>query len=126
MAGACAGDVDAESDCLRLMEKGRAVPIVEIRIADTAEGWRAVACFSFTGGTYWGQYSAVTDYDPPFTEKGQAVCYAAAKLTNRLSSAPAHTVDASMEPQRRKMLAWLAPLALQQPRRVPEQIEMFA
>ncbi|MEN2749325.1 hypothetical protein [Sphingomonas sp. T9W2] len=101
--------------------KGR-VPLAEVRVAKTAAGWRATTGFSFTTGNWWGSSSPITDRDPVFPDRASAVANVAAKLADRLSSAPRHAIEPSMEGQRAKIVAWLVGLSHRQ----PEQFEMFA
>lgn len=125
-AGKNAHGVYEDREGIRLIDQRARIPLAEVRYADTADGWRAVGCFSFTTGNWWGSSSPIMDRDPPFPTKDEAVAHAASELADRLSTAPAHAVDASMEPQRKKILAWLSTLTMRQARRIPEQIEMFA
>lgn len=121
-ATANAHGVYVDHDDIRLVDgKGR-VPLAEVRVAKTAAGWRATTGFSFTTGNWWGSSSPITDRDPVFPDRASAVANAAAKLADRLSSAPRHAIEPSMEGQRAKIVAWLVGLSNRQ----PEQFEMFA
>ncbi len=115
-----------DHDDYRLMDSRARISLAEVRVADTGSGWRARACFSFTTGNWWGSSGPITDRDPPFAAKEQAVAHAAAELFAQLSAAPSHAIEASMEPQHRKILAWLTSLAIAAPERKPEQMELFA
>ncbi len=100
-------------------DKGKGLPLVEVRVADTAAGWRAVACFAFSVGNCWGSYSPITDHDAPFRDRGAAVSAAAARLHDRLTCA---SVEPCMEAQRAKMVGFLAGLNAPP----PAQLDMFA
>ena len=121
-AVANAHGVYVDHDDIRLFDgKGR-VPLAEVRVARTAEGWRATTGFGFTSGNWWGSSSPITDRDPAFPDRESAVAHAANKLADRLSTAPRHAIEPSMESQRAKIVAWLTGLSNRQ----PEQFEMVA
>jgi len=105
---------------LRLFAKKGAIPLCEVRVADTAEGFRATACFMFQTGNYWGSGGPITDRDPPFAVREDAIAHAAGRLAEKLESAK-NAVEPSMEGQRAQMVEWLTDLA-----RGPDQLEMFA
>lgn len=110
------------TDCeeLRLFTKKGTIPLCEVRVADTAEGFRATACFMFQTGNYWGSFGPITDRDPPFALREDAIAHAAGRLAERLAGAKSG-IEPSMEGQRAQMVEWLTDLA-----RGPDQLEMFA
>ncbi len=114
--------VYAEHDDVRLIDGKARIPLAEIRVAETEDGWRATPSFMFTTGNWWGMSSPITDHCPAFPDRSLAIGHAAQKLSEDLSSAPWHAVTPPMESQRRKILDWLAGLMTQQ----PAQLEMFA
>ena len=114
--------VYVDHDDLRLMEGKTRIALAEIRVAETPGGWRAATSFMFTTGNWWGSSSPIMDRDPAFASRDSAVSHAASELTKRLSGAPRHAVEPTMEGQRKKIIAWLASLAMPE----PQQLEMFA
>jgi hypothetical protein len=107
---------------LRLVDGKARIALVEVRVAETPGGWRATTSFAFTTGNWWGCSSPITDHDKPHASKDEAVSYAASRLVDSLSKAPAYVVEPSMSAQRSKMLAWLSGLL----KREPVQLDMFA
>lgn len=105
---------------LRLFTKKGAIPLCEVRVADTAEGFRATACFMFQTGNWLGSSGPITDRDPPFARREDAIAHAAGHLAEKLASAK-NAVEPSMEGQRAQIVEWLTGLA-----RGPDQLEMFA
>ena len=65
---------------LRLFAKRGTIPLCEVRVADTAEGFRATACFAFQTGNWWGSSGPITDRDPPFPKREDAIAHAAGHL----------------------------------------------
>lgn len=123
---ACGVYTDREVVELPIAKKGwRGFALAEVRVAETAEGWRAAAAFSFTTGNWWGCSSPITDHDTPFPTREAAIADAAAKLADKLSGAGPHIVEASMEAQRRKMIDWLRGFVVPE-RKMPTQLELFA
>lgn len=114
--------VYVDHDCIRLDEAKTRIALAEIRVAETPGGWRATSCFMFTTGNWWGCSSPITDHDKPFPHRDEAISYAAANLAERLTSAPRHAVEPTMEGQRRKIVEWLTKLT----KPAPLQMEMFA
>lgn len=114
--------VYVDHDDLRLMEGKTRIALAEIRVAETPGGWRAATSFMFTTGNWWGSSSPITDRDPAFNSRDSAISHAAAELSRRLTEAPRHAVEATMEGQRKKIIAWLASLMMSE----PQQLEMFA
>lgn len=114
--------VYVDHEDLRLEEGKARVALAEVRVAETADGWRATTSFMFTTGNWWGSSSPIMDRDKPFAHRDEAVAYAAANLVDRLTSAPRHAVEPTMEGQRRKIVEWLT--GLMKP--APRQMEMFA
>lgn len=107
---------------LRLLDGKAKIALAEVRVAETPGGWRAVTAFMFTTGNWWGLSSPIMDWVKPHASKEAAVSYAASKLIDRLSTAPAHAVEPSMIAQRNKIVAWLSGLVKCE----PVQLDMFA
>lgn len=114
--------VYVDHDDLRLMEGKTRIALAEIRVAETPGGWRAATSFMFTTGNWWGSSSPIMDRDPAFASRESAVSHAAGALSKRLTEAPRHAVEPTMEGQRKKIIAWLASLTMPE----PQQLEMFA
>jgi hypothetical protein len=110
--------VYVDHDDLRLMEGKTRIALAEIRVAETPGGWRAATSFMFTTGNWWGSSSPITDRDPAFASRNGAVSHAASVLTKRLSDAPRHAVEPTMEGQRKKIIAWLASLMMSEPQQL--------
>lgn len=96
----------------------RGVPLAEIRVAHTDEGWRAAASFAFMTGNHWGSSSPISRHSHPYASRDEAVNAAAARLRDRLIGAT-HAIEPCMASQRQQMLAWLGSL-------MPAQGDLFS
>ncbi len=68
--------------------------LAEIALVRTAEGWRASTSFQFMTGSCWGRGSPLTDRDPPFSTRGEAIRHAAESIRVSITAYEAREVPA--------------------------------
>lgn len=113
----CGVYTDREIIELPLDRKGwRGSPLAEIRLAFTDAGWRAQIAFSFSTGSMWSCSSPITDHDPTFPRRDDAIAHAIGLMRKRMD---ARCFEDGMQAQRKKILAWLDSLR-------PAQADLFA
>lgn len=91
-----------------------ALPLAEIRLAETPDGWRGATSFNLSTGSLLGSSRPITDHSAPHGNRNEAVKSCTDYLIGQLSNLS----DADGGREAREIIAWANSLC-------PAQLDLF-